>query len=97
MSFEKPQINWYPVPFPYGENQVPTLAPYWTDLNLTSSSVYYNTYYHTAGKRAEIVLNLTSERVSSFIDEDYTGQWMLVATWSSVTLYSSNQDEVSNR
>ena len=98
MSFEKPQFNWYPAPFPFGESRIPIIAPYWTDLDLTQSSVYYNTYHRiTDGQRGETLLSLVSQRVSEYASEDFSGQWMLVGTWSKVPLYSSEtEDEVSH-
>ena len=93
VTFEKPNVNWNPAPFPYGKTQVPTLAPYWTDLDLSHSSLYYSTYYSSEGKRAQNLLTLASSRVSEYAKMDFTGQWMLIGTWSEVQPYSSKSQD----
>lgn len=74
------------------------LAPYWTDLNLTSPSaaVYYNTYHRSSGNRAREIVSLATKRINDFVNEDFIGQWLLVATWYNVEPYMNSSSQINN-
>lgn len=95
VSFNSPYLSWWPIPFPYGRTFVPIIAPYWTDLdfrnrNFDSSKIYYQTYSNeNVGNRAEIMLDMFTDRLRSYVDEDvdFVPEWMTVITWNEATPY----------
>uniref|UniRef100_A0A1X7UXG1 AMOP domain-containing protein n=1 Tax=Amphimedon queenslandica TaxID=400682 RepID=A0A1X7UXG1_AMPQE len=98
VSFTRPYINWQPIPFPYSQTLIPVLAPLWIDFDiqsLESSALFYNTYTSTGGQRDRNMLKVASERVRELSGVEFQGSWVLIATWSNVIPYISNNTQTS--
>ena len=107
VSFNRPFISWYPIPFPYGPRQVPIIAPYWTDFDFrkslgSNSAVYYHVYEKDtniyANRAMEILMTFTArlDTYSNSVASDFYPDWMLVVTWYNSTPYYGryNEEEV---
>ena len=87
MSFERSFRNYSPQRFPYGS--FPLIAPYWTDIDLSSGvgNVMYTVYSESGSEYIELV----NEFLANTETDDFTATSMLVAQWIDVCPYGNSQ------
>ena len=88
MSFGGSFSNYSPQRFPYG--YYPLIAPYWTDIDLSSGfgNVMYTVY--TNESRSDYI-ELVNEFLANTETDDFTATSMLVAQWIDVCPYGNSQ------
>ncbi len=93
MTFGQQYSSWWPIPFPYGDSDVPIVAPFWADFN--QGDTFYHIYDRSDSSSESAALNNAifsslQERLSSSDDAalgrdlEFQAQWMAVITWNNV-------------
>lgn len=90
VSFGRPYLSWWPIPFPFGYSRVPVIAPFWADFDFrniipATSRVYYNAY----DRRSSSILHqaILEEFELRMPGSDFMAEWMAVITWEDAVPY----------
>lgn len=96
VSFNQAYLSWRPIPFPFGRNRQPIIAPFWADFdfrssfNTESNRVFYHVYERQSSNISSLeraVLDAFSARISDEAGGDFRAEWLMVVTWSDAVLY----------
>ena len=73
------------------------VAPFWADIDITvHGSISYEVHSTSAGSSSIALLNRVSTFISNQQNTQFSGNWMLVASWSQVSAYSGSSSIVSS-
>ena len=73
------------------------VAPFWADINTnTYGSISYEVHNTSAGSSSLALLNRVSTFISNQQSTQFSGNWMLVASWNQVSAYSGSSSVVSS-
>ena len=73
------------------------VAPFWADIDIRiNGSISYEVHSTSAGSSSIALLNRVSTFISNQKNTQFSGNWMLVASWSQVPAYSGSSSIVSS-
>ncbi|XP_071969523.1 uncharacterized protein [Engystomops pustulosus] len=85
LSFYLPIVQWYPQKLPVASNN-PFLAVFWSDVdNTVAGDIYYR-----SSTEPELLARASSDIRTYFYSTNFTGSWVIVATWDRVAYYGSS-------
>ena len=93
VSFGRPYLSWWPIPFPFGYSKVPIIAPCWVDFdfrnNLPDSRVYYKSYDRSNNSLLQQAVFQEFDRRLQEFDRriQFRAEWMIVITWKLAVPY----------
>ena len=74
------------------------VAPFWADIDISiHGSISYEVHNTSAGSSSIALLNRVSTFISNQQNTQFSGNWMLVASWSQVSAYSGSSLIVSGQ
>ena len=72
------------------------VAPFWADINTNiHGSISYEVHNTSAGSSSTALLNRVSTFISNQQSTQFSGTWMLVASWNQVSQISGSSSVVS--
>ena len=73
------------------------VAPFWADIDISiHGSISYEVHNTSAGSSSIALLNGVSTFISNQQNTQFSGNWMLVASWSQVSAYHGSSSIVSS-
>ena len=73
------------------------VAPFWADIDISiHGSISYEVHSTSAGSSSIALLNRVSTFISNQQNTQFSGNWMLVASWSQVSAYRGSSSIVSS-
>ena len=73
------------------------VAPFWADIDTTiHGSISYEVHNTSAGSSSTALLNRVSTFISNQQSTQFSGTWMLVASWNQVSKISGSSSVVSS-
>ena len=95
-SFGTPQTVYTPSLFSSTSPYNYLVAPFWADIDISiHGSISYEVHSTSAGSSSIALLNRVSTFISNQQNTQFSGNWMLVATWSQVSQVGGSSSVVS--
>ena len=74
-------------PFPFDKRNKSLVAPFFTDIDI-SVGVGQIRYEVHRDNTSEVILSQVNQLINNCSEKEFTGNWLLVATWENVSWYS---------
>ena len=87
ISFQEGFSHHQPVLFPSGVSFAFLLAPFWSDIDLTTNG---SIRYQIHDQLNSALLLQVNDFISNYTDSSFTGTWMLVVEWTEVVEHETS-------